>query len=823
MQTVVIRKFCALLLLVSAISCSIAHSQGTQSRPQYLDPRLPVEQRINDLLPRMTIQEKVSQIFDAWGSAAIPRLAVPALLKTEALHGQSYSTGATIFPQPIAMGATFDPQLIEQVGRQTAVESKAAHIRAAWSPVINLARDVRWGRTEETFGESPYLVSRMGVAWIDGFQGEGMIATPKHYAVHGDPLGGRDSNDIGLSDRMLREIFLPAFRAAIEEAHAGSIMAAYSSWQGVPDNISDTLLTKILREEWGFDGFVVSDCGALENLVIKQGIAATLEQAAAMGIAAGVNMNCGTVYKDWAEKAVADRLVTEAQLDDVVRPVLRAKFRLGLFEHPEPAKMVWDKLPEYDTPPARALARRVEVEGAVLLKNDGHLLPLNRNVGTIAVIGPNADTAQTGDYSAKPSLHQLKTVLDGIRSHVSPQTKVLYVAGLSSPVSTDTSGFAEAEQAAKQAGVAVVVVGDNSHPGGGKDTTGENNDGATLDLPGAQRALVRAIQETGTPVVLVLVNGRPLTLGWEAEHIPAILATWYPGEAGGDATADLLFGDQNPSGRLPVSWPRSPGQLPLNYDYLPSGRRYDYYDMPFAPQWRFGFGMSYTQFSYSNLRITPKAGDSGFVTVSADVQNVGSRDGDEVCQLYMTDTIASVLTPVIELEGVHRISLRAGEQKTVSFQLTPYQLSLLDANMVRRVEPGEFRIHVGGTSPDVPREVVDDRKKKIGFTDPLEGVSGSFTEPTAYSARFAYTLDAPNAVQSGQSFPVTVTVRNEGNLTDVTEARLFDGSQLGSWSFEVPPGETKTHTFHVTVTHSGQLALVAGTQLVTRAIHLGPE
>jgi beta-glucosidase len=823
MRTVDLSKHCAQFVLLSILLLSSAHSQGTQSRPRYLDPQLPVEQRIDDLLPRMTIQEKVSQIYDDWGSAGIPHLEVPSLLKTEGLHGQSYSTGATIFPEPIAMGATFDPALIQQVGRQTAVESKAAHIRAAWSPVINLARDVRWGRTEETFGESPYLTSKMGVAWIDGFQGEGMIATPKHYAVHGDPLGGRDSNDIGLSDRVMREIFLPAFRAAIEEAHAGSIMAAYSSWQGVPDNISDTLLTKILREEWGFDGFVVSDCGALENLVIKQGIAATREQAAAMGIAAGVNMNCGTVYKNWAAKAVADGLVTEAQLDDVVRPVLRAKFRLGLFEHPQPAKMVWDKLPEYDTPPARDLARRVEVEGAVLLRNDNHLLPLNRSMETIAVIGPNADTAQTGDYSAKPAAQQLVTVLDGIRSHVSAQTKVLYAAGLPSPISMDTSGFAEAVQAAKQAGVAIVVVGDNSHPGGGKNTSGENNDGATLDLPGAQRALVRAIQETGTPVVLVLVNGKPFTLGWEAEHIPAILATWYPGEAGGDATADLLFGDQNPSGRLPLSWPRSPGQLPLNYDYLPSGRRYDYYDMPFAPQWRFGFGLSYTQFRYSNLRTTPKTGDSGFVIISADVQNVGGRDGDEVCQLYVTDTIASVLTPVIELEGVQRTWLKAGEQKTVTFELTPYQLSLLDANMVRRVEPGEFRIHVGGASPDVPAGVVDDRKTKIGFIDPLEGVSGSFTEPKAYSAQFAYTLDAPNAVQSGQSFPVTVTVRNEGNLTDVTETRLFDGSQLGSWSFEVRPGETKTHTFQAAVTHSGQLTLVAGMQVVTRAIHVRRE
>lgn len=826
MQTMETSKFCTRCVVVGMallLMMSLAHSQEASPKARYLDPTLPIEQRIDDLLIRMTVQEKVSQISDDWGSAEIPHLGVPVLLKTEGLHGQSYSTGATIFPQPIAMSATFDPALIEQVGRQTAVESKAAHIRAAWSPVINLARDVRWGRTEETFGESPYLVSRMGVAWIEGFQSEGLIATPKHYAVHGAPLGGRDSNDIGFSDRLMREVFLPPFRAAIEEAHAGSIMAAYSSWQGIPDNVSDTLLTKILREEWGFDGFVVSDCSALENLVIKQGVASTIEQAAAMGIVAGVNMNCGSAYKDWAAKAVADGLVTEAQLNDVVRPVLRAKFRLGLFEHPEPAKMVWDKLPEYDVPQARALARRIEIEGAVLLKNDNHLLPLKRSIRTIAVIGPNADTAQTGDYSAKSAPHQLITVLDGIRSHLETQTKVLYAAGLPSPTSMDMSGFAKAISAAKQSEVAIVVVGDNSHPDSDTDTTGEGHDSAALDFPGAQRALIHAIQKTGTPVVLVLVNGKPFTLPWESEHVPAILATWFPGEAGGDATADLLFGDQNPSGRLPVSWPRSSGQLPLNYDYLPSGRGYDYYDMPFTPQWRFGYGLSYTQFRYSNLSIEPKAKDAGYVTVSADVENIGNRDGEEVCQLYVTDTIASVLTPVAELQGVQRISLKAGERKTVVFQLTPYQLSLLDGDMVRRVEPGEFRIHVGGISPDVRAGEADGHKIKVGFADATKGISGTFAEPKAYSAQFEYALDAPATAQSGQSIPITVTVRNAGNLTDVSEAKLFGDVQLGSWSFELRSGETKTHVFYVKAAHSGQFTMVAGKQLVSRHVHVRPE
>jgi beta-glucosidase len=804
--------FC--ICLASFASCLCI----AQETPKYLDPTVPIEQRINDLLPRMTVAEKVSQISDNWGSAGIPRLKVPSLLKTEGLHSQSYSTGATIFPQPIGMAATFNTALINKVGRQIALESKAAHIRESWSPVLDVARDVRWGRLEETYGESPYLASRMGVAWIEGFQGENMIAVPKHFAGHGQPMGGRDSQDIGLSDRVMREIHLPSFRAAIEEAHAGGIMAAYGIWDGVPDNSSTLLLQKILRQEWGFDGFVISDCGALANFVEKQGIVQTMSEAAALGIRAGVSMNCGTTYHDWAAKALEQGLIQESQLDESVRAILRAKFRLGLFERPEPDKMVWEKLPEYDTVEACALAREVAAEGSVLLKNNNGVLPLRKDIGTIAVIGPNADSPQTGDYSPKIASHQMTTVLQGIRSHVKPGTKVLFAPGLDSPLSTDTSKFAEAIDAAKQSEVAVVVVGDSSHPGGPEGTTGENRDGATLEFPGAQRELVKAIQAAGTPVILVIVNGKPFTLAWESTHIPAILVTWYPGEEGGNATADLLFGDRNPSGRLPITWPRSTGQLPLNYDYLPSGRRYDYYDMPFTPQWSFGYGLSYTKFRYSNLHILTKDGDPGFVTVTADVQNTGDREGDEVSQLYVTEMTSSVVTPVVELKGVQRVSIKAGETKEVTFQLSPYQLSILDANMVRRVETGKFRIHVGGSCPVFPNGVTDRLQEKIGFDSPNEGISGEFTEPKEYGARFVYSLEAPESVKAGQPFAATVTVRNEGSLTDATETKLYAGSELGSWSFELKPGEQKSHTLQVSMSKAGILALVAGTQMINREI-----
>jgi len=781
--------------------------------PKYLDPKAPIEERIDDLLPRLTLEEKVIQLSDSWGSKGIPRLRIPAMLKTEGLHGQSYSTGATIYPQPIEMAGTFNTGLITQVGKATAIEAKAANLRVSWSPVLDVARDMRWGRVEETYGEDPYLVSRMGVAWIRGFQGEHMIAVPKHFAGHGEPLGGRDSHDVGLSDRVMREIHLPPFRAAIKEAHTGGVMAAYSTWNGVPDNGSVELLQKILREEWGFDGIVVSDCSGPENFLRKQSVVPDLEEAARLAILAGVDIECGSCYPKALVPAIQKGVLPEAALDANLRPVLRAKFRLGLFENPGSGKMVWEKLSAYDTPEHRALAKEVAVEGSVLLKNDNKLLPLRKDIGTIAVIGPNADMAQTGDYSASPAPGQLITVLQGIRSHVSSGARVLYAkgCGVQSP---DSSGFSDAVKIAGQSDIVVLVVGDYStrefdkSSSKEKATSGENVDGATLEIPGVQRQLIRRIQATGKPVVLVLVNGKPFTLTWEAEYIPAILETWYPGEEGGNATADLLFGDRNPSGRLPVTFPRHVGQLPLHYDYEPSGRNYDYYDMPFTPLYRFGFGLSYTSFQYSHLRATPKQGDPGFVTVSADIENTGNRDGEEVAQLYITDMVSSVITPVIQLEGVQRISLKKGEKKTVVFELTPYQLSLLNGKMTRVLEAGAFRVHVGGVSPEPPAGSTE-HKQKIGFKDPSQGISGEFTVPESYQAAFTTELTAPATVKGGENFQASVTVRNQGRLVDIAAIKLYGDTLLDTWRFEVEPGETKTHTFTTALFRSGEQHLTA--------------
>jgi beta-glucosidase len=407
----------------------------------------------------------------------------------------------------------------------------------------------------------------------------------------------------------------------------------------------------------------------------------------------------------------------------------------------------------------------------------------------------------------------LVTVLQGIKSHVSPSTKVLYARGCDVNT-TDTSGFEAAIETAKQADAVVLVVGDSSQ---GKSTTGENVDGATLEIPGVQRDLIKRVQAVGKPVVLVLVNGKPFTLAWESQNIPAILETWYPGEEGGDATADLIFGDRNPSGRLPMTFPRHVGQLPLRYDYLPSGRNYHYYDMPFTPQYSFGFGLSYTTFKYSNLAT--KVNADGSVTVSADVENTGDRDGDEVAQLYLTDVTSSVITPVIEQKGFHRLTLKKGQKQKVTFELTPYQLSFLDANMERVVEPGQFRVHIGGVSPEPPSGS-DHHKTRIGFSNPSEGVSGAFDIGKKYKAEFDCTLAAPAKADTGKPFETLITITNSGNLLDVAVVKLYADKLLDTHHFEIPPMSSRIYKFDTALSKAGQqnLTIILGEEIVSRPI-----
>ena len=785
----------------------------------YLDPSKPVEERIDDLLPRMTLDEKISQISDSWGIQAIARLKVPALFKSEALHGQSYSTGGTIFPHAIAMAATWDVDLVRRSLVLIADECKAANQVHAWSPVLDVARDARWGRVEESFGEDPYLVSRMAVAWVGGFQSTGLYACPKHFAAHGQPLGGRDSMDVGFSEREMREVHLVPFRAAFKEAKAASVMHAYSTWNGVPAGASKELLQKILREEWGFDGFVVSDCGALDHFMTKHSICATGEEAAGLALSAGVDMECGEVYRKYLASAIKKGIVDEALVDISVRRTLRAKFKQGLFEKPTD-KMLWDKLPIYDTPSHKDAAYEMAVESQVLLKNDGDLLPLKADLKDVAVIGPNADEGQIGDYSAQPTDGQVISVLAGLKA-AAPGVHFTYARGCDQ-TDLNTGDFAAAVEIAKKAQIAIVVVGDRSNrrKGAGKATTGENTDGATLELPGAQRDLIKAIHATGTPVVLVVVNGKPMTLEWESLQIPAIVVSWYPGERGGAATADLLLGKRNFSGRLPITFPRHVGQEPLFYNYKPSGRRVVYSDMSFLPRYRFGHGLSYTTFRYGNLKVEQT--DAATPTVSVEVENTGTRDGDEVVQMYVTDVIASVATPVMELKGFQRVALKKGEKKTVSMSLTPYQLSCLNGDMVRVVEPGEFRVHVGGTSPSALEEPAN-QKQSIGFKNDREGISGRFMVDHRYGADFTCQAEVPTVAQGGEAFPVRITMKNDGSLCDISEATLYvDGRVSGTRRFELEPGEQGSFTFMPTAFAAGEqdLQIVYGKKIIVRRLQV---
>jgi beta-glucosidase len=626
------------------------------------------------------------------------RLGIPILLCEEGVHGH-LARGATIFPQAIGMASTWNPDLVREIGSVIAEETRAVGGHQTYSPVLDLGRDPRWGRTEETYGEDPYLASRLAVAMVEGLQGESLadghsiVASPKHFGGHGEPLGGRDSNMEGITERDLREIHLVPFQAAFEEAGALGAMSAYSMIDGIPCTANKKLLTEILREEWGFGGYVVSDYGAIEDLQTRHRIAATPKEAVKKAVEAGVDSHLGGLeFVGPLVELIEEGQVSEETVDRAVGRILRIKFLLGLFEDPyvdpDRAAQVCDSQEH------RKLALRAAREAIVLLKNEDDLLPLDKEgIESILVTGPNADTPrnQLGDYSG---WSPVVTVLDGIKAKVVPGADVRYVKGCDTK-GTSTEGIAEAVEAARESDVAIVVVGGTSWTVEG--TSGEGADRATLNLPGVQEELLKAVHETGTPVVVVLINGRPLTVNWAVEHVPAILEAWYPGEEGGNAVADVLFGDYNPGGKLPITFPRTEGQLPLYYNYKPSGRAYDYVFTSFQPLFEFGYGLSYTQFEYSNLEITLETvGPAGKVKVSVDVQNAGDRKGDEVVQLYLNDVVSSVVTPLRELKGFKRVALNAGEKKRVEFTLTPDHLSLLDRHLERVVESGTFEVMIGG-------------------------------------------------------------------------------------------------------------------------------
>ncbi len=739
-----------------------------EPQPPYRNPQLPIEQRVADLLSRMTLEEKITQMsvlgwageailgeydLDRWkeafkhGVGAVSRLGlhrtprdtvltynriqhflveqthlgIPALAVDEVLHGLM-AQGSTAFPQAIALASTWNPDLVCAVFTAAAGETRARGGNYALTPVLDLARDPRWGRTEETYGEDPYLVSRLGVAAIGGLQGDHLpiddqhvIATAKHFAVHGQPEAGTNAAPANYAERDIREFFLKPFEAAVTEAHVQSVMASYNEVNGVPVHINTWLLQDILRQEWGFDGFITSDGGGIGQLCTEHHVAADNSEAARLVLQAGIDFELDGCFPTLLQQ-VRDGVVPEALIDRAVARVLRAKFVLGLFEEPyadpDRAEQITNCVDH------QVLALKAAQQAIVLLKNEGALLPLDRTqLRSLAVIGPNAADLHPGGYSVAAPYGV--SVLEGIRRKVGERLQVLYAEGcritegvqgwqawwndevIPSDAAEDAARIAEAVAAAKSADAAIVVVGENEGTCREGWSTNHLGDRDNLDLLGRQDELVRAIVATGTPTIVLLINGRPLSINWIAENVPAILEGWYLGQETGTAVADVLFGDVNPGGKLPVTFPRSVGQLPAFYNHKPSARR-GYLFSGHGPLFPFGHGLSYTTFEYRDLRVAPsQIKPGGAARVSVTVVNTGGRAGDAVVQLYVRDQVSSVTRPRKELKGFRRITLAPGAAQTTEFEITSAELSFLDRQMERCVEAGLFDLMIGGSSEQV--------------------------------------------------------------------------------------------------------------------------
>jgi beta-glucosidase len=761
---------CAVLIL--ATSAAVL----AQDALPYRDSKLPVEQRVADLLGRMTLEEKVEQMEGAWenrqffsdpktlfvdekgnflpdhaaillkngiGEISRPsenrgprqmaeytnavqkwvientRLGIPVLFHDECLHGH-VAPKATSYPQAIALSSTWDPELLENVFTATAAEARATGAHHCLAPVLDLARDPRWGRTEETYGEDPYLVSHLGLAAIRGFQGRGpmdnahVMATAKHFAVHGQPEGGTNVSPGNYSERVIREYFLKPFEVAVKDGHVRTVMASYNEIDGIPSHSNKHLLQDILRQEWGFDGAIVSDYFGITDLMNLHHVVATKEEAAKMAVEAGVEIELPfeAAYPSLIDQ-VRQGKVSQAAIDRAVADLLRAKFEAGLFENPFVDPDYAEKL--VNNAAHQQLALQAAHESIILLKNQNNLLPLDKSkYKRIAVIGPNAAEIHLGGYSNKPG--RGVSILQAMKDRVGSSAEILYSEGckiteslpdwdadkvvLGDPA-LNAKRIQEAVAVAKKADIVILALGENeqtSREGWAPNHLGDRD---SLDLLGNQDDLVKAIVALGKPVVVYLQHGRPNSINYIAEHVPAILDGWYLGQEGGVAIVDVLFGDYNPGGKLPITVPRSVGQLPDYYYQKPAAKR-GFVDASVTPLFPFGWGLSYTSFKYGNLHVTPDAiGPEGTTTVTVDVTNTGRRSGAEVAQLYIRDEVSSVTRPVKELRGFHRVTLDPGKTATVTFTLGPDELSFLNRDMHRVVEPGSFKIMVGGNSVDL--------------------------------------------------------------------------------------------------------------------------
>ncbi len=772
----------AACLLLAALPAGAQAQRRTQHAGQRNAPRVDagrtrndVERKIDALVARMTLEEKLGQLQQLGGDvgghanadiyeiaragrlgstlgvrgarntndlqrAAVEgsRLKIPLIFGFDVIHGYR-----TIFPIPLGEAASFDPATAERSAYVAATEARAAGVHWTFAPMVDVARDARWGRITESSGEDTYLGSAMARARVRGFQGsdysaqDRVVACAKHFVAYGAAESGRDYNTTDMSEQRLREVYLPPFKAAVD-AGVATLMSAFNDLNGVPASGNPFTLTKILRGEWGFDGFVVSDYTSVQEMV-AHGYAADGADAARLSLTAGVEMEMvSRLYNQNAAELMRRGKLRMADIDEAVRRILRIKFRAGLFDKP----YVDESRESAVTLSAENLraAREVAAHSMVLLKNDGDALPLGKDLRSVAVIGPLADDPRAiiGSWAGDGRPQDSVTLLEAIKAKVSPRTKVTYAKGVAiegkgvtgnydapppnpsgaggtnavsaaeteaarlASTPTAANSIAEAVRVARDAEAVVVAVGETA------EMSGEAASRTSLDLPGRQLELLQAIQQTGKPYVVVLMNGRPLAINWVAENSPAILETWFSGTQGGNAIADVLFGDVNPGGKLPVTFPRTSGEEPFYYNRTSTGRppsneKYTskYLDVPVTPLFPFGHGLSYTTFRLSNLRLSAQTiAPSGSVDVNVDVENTGRRAGDEVVQIYIRDVVASRVRPVKELKGFRRVTLQPGERRTLTFKLTPAELGFYNTAMQFVVEPGRFKVFAGRSSAD---------------------------------------------------------------------------------------------------------------------------
>ena len=767
------------ILVIVQMVCTLGFTQSPPSLPAYKDPSFSIDVRLSDLLSRMTLEEKVGQLLcplgwemyeihgnevcpsgkfkqlikernvgmlwatyraDPWTKKTLAnglnpemaakagnalqkyvmentRLGIPMFLAEEAPHGHM-AIGATVFPTGIGMAATWSPELVKEVGQVIAKEIRSQGGHISYGPVLDLTRDPRWSRVEETFGEDPVLSGTLGASMVDGLGGGNLsqkyatIATLKHFLAYAVPEGGQNGNYASVGIRDLHQNFLPPFRKAID-AGALSVMTSYNSIDGIPCTSNHYLLTQLLRNEWKFRGFVVSDLYSIEGIHESHFVAPTKENAAIQSVMAGVDVDLsGDAYTNLCH-AVQSGQMDKAVIDTAVCRVLRMKFEMGLFEHPyvDPkiaAKTVRRK--EHIE-----LARKIAQSSITLLKNENSILPLSKMINKVAVIGPNADNRYNmlGDYTAPQEDSNVKTVLDGIITKLSP-SRVEYVRGCAIR-DTTVNEIEQAIEAARRSEVVIVVVGGSSardfktsyketgaavaEEGSVSDMEcGEGFDRASLSLLGRQQELLESLQKTGKPLIVVYIEGRPLEKNWASEYADALLTAYYPGQEGGNAIADVLFGDYNPSGRLPISVPRSVGQIPVYYNQK-APRNHDYVEVSSSPLYSFGYGMSYTTFEYSDLQVVQKS--ARCFEVSFKVKNTGKYDGEEVSQLYMRDEYASVVQPMKQLKHFERFHLKKGEEKKVTFVLTEEDFFLVNYTLKKVVESGNFHLMIGAASNDI--------------------------------------------------------------------------------------------------------------------------